>query len=177
MVNYDEEKFTLWQVDAKAEPGAIKAIGENGEIVERFCANASEVIDVAPSPTSSGISISISTDGGLSGGAIAGIVIGAIVAITVIAAFAFIIFRRRRSAKGSGAAVPNTYDDKPPMYIEQHAASGNPQFPVEIEGRETQAVAGAASKPIELHSTAKPMELQAPVEHPPQELDSTAVGK
>ena len=169
MVNYDADEFTLWQVDTKATPGDIKAVSPTGQIVDRFCSNTSQVIDVAPSG-SSPPTPRTGSGSALSGGAIAGIVVGGVAAIAAIAAIAFIIFRRRRRAeKGFGAGAANGFDDKPPVYSEQHAAAGTPQFPVEIQGQETQAVPGSAVKPMELQASATP-----PL---PQELDSTVVGR
>lgn len=102
-VNYDTGKFTLWQAANPSGPG--KFVGIGGSTIG--CPNDTSTTNTTPSNTNSTGNGNANqdphdSDSSLSGGAIAGIVAGAIAIILAVAGLAFVLYRRKKSRRTSG---------------------------------------------------------------------------
>jgi hypothetical protein len=192
MVNHDEDKFTLWQAETEVKPAALKAVAEDGQIVENFCANSTNGDDATPASSSNSASPT-STSDALSGGAIAGIAFGGVGAIAILTSFAYFFLYRRRKRR-DGVVITGDYKDSPPPEYRSIGGSVIPQYPLELAPEERATMLAATPEPSELHSNAVgasgltelsstpiagslSMELHVETADgtSPQELDSTAV--
>jgi hypothetical protein len=138
MVNQDTEEFTLWNANPTSQVDLV-AVNENGDEVTEFC---------EPEATTSGPSSPAETggntdgaddggedegsDGGLSTGAIAGIAVGAVAAIGLVAAAAFLMWRRRKreTRAAAGYYAPPAVDA--PKYGGVPTADPSPQYTSEL---------------------------------------------
>jgi hypothetical protein len=138
MVNHDKKMFTITPAQSKVAPVTLMAYDTGND-----CIGAVEVVTASTTPNGPKESSSSGGDGGsshgngnnsgnnsntaesssssgLDGGAIAGIIIGALFGFTLLAGIAFLIWRRKRTSV-----------DLPPSEL---AALGDAQGPVEKYG-------------------------------------------
>jgi hypothetical protein len=161
MVNHDARSFTLWQAATDADSSNLQAVGEDGKFVGGLCPgddpanNATATTSAIPSPTgSSGTS--------LSGGAIAGIVIAALVAVGAFGFSGLCVWRRKHR---------NTKNEIPNPYAQTTSVQGYPDIPYSVLEVADTSVPGVVKQQ---HEMFQPQEL-ATRRTEPMELDSTAV--
>ncbi|KKA17825.1 hypothetical protein T310_8237 [Rasamsonia emersonii CBS 393.64] len=153
MLNQDSNEFTLWAANPTTDEDLV-AVDENNQVVEQFCAPGSGNTTQTPtnitSPQSaSKPSATASPDKasrGLSGGAIAGIVVGSLAGIAAIAASTYYFCMRQdrdgmpTAAAAAAAAAQDRSYVPPPSY--------SPLAPVEMENKYVQPYTG----PVEMYA-------------------------
>ncbi|KAF2183560.1 hypothetical protein K469DRAFT_690016 [Zopfia rhizophila CBS 207.26] len=89
--------LTLWQADAKAQPGRLKAVTAQNSLVEEFCGNTTDIQDdSSPSATPTSLPASQS-EKRVSNGAIGGIVVGAVSGVALLGGVCFVLLRKNGS--------------------------------------------------------------------------------
>jgi hypothetical protein len=126
MVDQEAGKFSVWQVNTGSKNSEIVAVNRQNNMVSEFCANSTGGSSSARSlPTSS--TTSPQNEGSeLSGGAIGGIVAGALGGFATMGIIGFFWYRRRRpgDAAAEVAQEPElqSVDTKVPTYSMVEAA-------------------------------------------------------
>lgn len=106
MVNQDAGRFTVWQANTQSKKSEIVAVDKNDKLMSCGLSSSPTLVAQREGPT-------------LSGGAIGGIVVGAVGGLAILAAFGFLIYRRRTSNKATGTVQEpelQPADVKPPTY-------------------------------------------------------------
>ncbi|UPX13925.1 uncharacterized protein EKO05_0004420 [Ascochyta rabiei] len=121
MVNQDAGKFSVWPVNTESKAPNIVAVDKQNTLVREFCPNSTGGSSDATSlPTSSVASPPQDVGPKLSGGAIGGIIFGAVGGIAILITIGFVLYWRRgsRGAATGLAREPElqTEDVKPPTY-------------------------------------------------------------
>ncbi|KAF2120190.1 aspartic peptidase domain-containing protein [Lophiotrema nucula] len=150
MVNQESDTFSIWQADTGAKTPELVALGKDNAMGEEVCdgaANTTTAGSMPPSSTGSATSLpQEKASKNLSGGAIAGIVIGLLAVALAVGVVVFLVLRRRR--RDTEVAIPREESkittEPPPTYIDHHQSiySAIPsempaerQDAVEIDGR------------------------------------------
>jgi predicted lipid-binding transport protein (Tim44 family) len=121
MVNHDAGKFSVWQANTGSKTSDIVAVDQQNNMVSEFCANSTGRSSSATSAPSSSATPPPHSEGStLSGGAIGGIVVGAVAGIAILGAIGFFLHRKRASSgAATGVAEDPEFqrgDAKPPTY-------------------------------------------------------------
>lgn len=116
MVDHDDETFTLWQANATTESNLVSIVSDTTESSCNSTQSGSSGTDGTGSSSSSSSNGSDSSTGGKSStGAIAGGVVGGVIALAAIAAGVFLVMRRR---KRRGQIPPSELTgSKPPQEL------------------------------------------------------------
>jgi hypothetical protein len=140
MVNQDTEEFTIWSANPTNQVDLV-AVNEDGDEVTEFC---------EPEATTTGPSSPEETDGttdesdggnededgdedgGISTGTIAGIAVGAAVAVALMAVAAFLLWRRRKRETGGAAGYYASPPVDAPKYGGVPTADPSPQYTSEL---------------------------------------------
>ncbi len=115
MINLDAGEFTLWPAYDEATDEELVAVDENNNPIESsaLCTATAPPASTSKTPPSSGSS--------LSGGAIAGIVIGALAGVGIlVGAWLFIRHRKKQDHDNALASQP-LYTDSPSQDIKSYS--------------------------------------------------------
>jgi hypothetical protein len=106
MVNQEAGMFSVWQANTAPKTSNIVAVDEQNNMVSEFCADSTGGSSRATSlPTASLAPSPQGEESKLSGGAIGGIVAGAVLGLALIGAIAFYVYRKRRSGRATAEVV------------------------------------------------------------------------
>ena len=97
MVNQEAGRFSVWQANTAATDSEIVAVDKANNEVSDFCTNSTNSTRPTLPPSSSTAPAAQNQDSKLSGGAIGGIVAGAVAGLAILGAIGFWLLRRRRS--------------------------------------------------------------------------------
>jgi hypothetical protein len=172
VVNHDKQQFTIAPAQTKSAPSKIVAFDTAND-----CIGSVEVVAASTTPgapQSSGGTNGGSPSGGsdsdsnssaskskskskssLSGGAIAGIVIGVLAVLALIAGFALVLLRRRRSAAAAPSELSGLSSHPP---VEKYGYNANEMY---VDGNEM----GAGNNKTfrhELDGSERPYEMPSP---------------
>lgn len=157
-VNHDKNEFTLWAVEANTTKKQLFGADTNNDCVAEITTNSS-ITSITTNSSTTGIPADTTdgnppkSDDGVSGGTIAGIVIGALAGIAAIAAVALLVLHRKKKQRMALEAVSPSYDyGKPqvgyvyPMEMQSDSnpaemAVLGPHFYAEMPGAEVSAEA------------------------------------
>ncbi|RJE19215.1 hypothetical protein PHISCL_08440 [Aspergillus sclerotialis] len=133
MVNQDAGTYTFWKASLDTDEDLV-AVDETNKLVDQFCSAADET-PTSPKPSSP----PKNDDDGLSKGAIAGIVVGCVAGVAIIAAMVFFIVARKKKLRkiaGAGPATsnPQTAYTGPRNELDGYYVS-KPQIPQELLGK------------------------------------------
>jgi hypothetical protein len=156
-VNHDAGTFTLWQAPYNPLQPSVKALAADNSAVEDFCDGDGDgsLQDPANEEVQSPQQEEKST---LSAGAIAGIVLGALVAIAAILLLILLFLRKKRKDSELGYKGGVESEENPPL-PPYHSRPYFDQEPAEMPGAAKYA-----------HNARSEMEDPSP---PPQELEGT----
>ena len=120
MVNQEAGRFSIWQANTGSKASDIVAVDKENNMVSEFCANSTDDSSSGSLPTSSVTPPPQNEGSKLSGGAIGGIVVGAVGGIAILGAIGFFMYRRRGSGEATTGVTQEpemqTEDVKPPTY-------------------------------------------------------------
>jgi hypothetical protein len=104
MVNQEAGRFSVWQANTAPTDSKIVAVDKENNEISDFCANSTDPTLLPSSSTApSAQSSTQNKHSKFSGGAIGGIVAGAVASLAILGAIGFLLLRRRRS----GNATPH----------------------------------------------------------------------
>jgi hypothetical protein len=134
MVNQEAGRFSVWQVNTGSKTSDIVAVDKQNNMVSEFCADSTGGSSSATSLPSSSVTPPPQNEGSkLSGGAIGGIVVGAVGGIAILGTIGFFLYRRRGSGGvATGVAQEpelQTADVKLPTY--SMVPAGPQELPVD----------------------------------------------
>jgi hypothetical protein len=173
VVNHDKQQFTIAPAQAKSAPSKLVAFDTANDCigtVEAAAASTTSGASQSSSGTNSGDSSSGGSDSnsngsnsstskkskpGLSGGAIAGVVIGILAALAPSAGIALILLRRRRAAAAAPSEL-SSLSSQPP--VEKCGYKANEMY---VDGNEMGAGNNRAFR-HELDGSARPYEMPSP---------------
>ncbi|KAF2648909.1 hypothetical protein K491DRAFT_611786 [Lophiostoma macrostomum CBS 122681] len=154
MVNHESSTFTIWEANAKPPLPQPKAIAADNTITGDFCDNAAE-----PSMTPSDLDSVNSEKKHLSGGAIAGIVIGGLAGgVLVLSAVLLLVKRRFRYGSSPGHGFDSQPEYKPPAELDKPNEVMNSP-PVEMPHTDSMYGLSHQSPPQELYGQPIPRHL------------------
>lgn len=144
MVNQEAGRFSVWQANTAPTDSKIVAVDKANNEISDFCTNS-----MAPThlPSSSTAPSAVQNQNSkLSGGAIGGIVAGAVAGLAILGAIGILLLRRRRSRNAtlhvSQEVGMYTADMNPPacdtyglIYKEPQELPGNRNHVTELDGR------------------------------------------
>jgi hypothetical protein len=183
MVNHDKNQFTIAPAQTKSAPSKLMAFDTANDCVGVFDAAAASATPGAPQPSSGsnnggsnnggsssgGSGSSSSSNSGnttpedsksaLSGGAIAGIVIGVLAGLALIAGIAFVLLRRRRTNAPAPAELAAFSQHQQPA-VEKYGYNSSELY---VDGNE---MSGSDGSRYELDGGARPYEMPSPGEEP-----------
>ncbi|THV49218.1 hypothetical protein BGAL_0206g00210 [Botrytis galanthina] len=125
-----------------ASPTPIRSTQTSSSASSTATTSASVTTSIISTTSATPVSISTSENSGLSGGAKAGIAVGAVVIALSVAGLAFLFFRRKRHAKRSSTEPPT----EPPSYYDppkQPFIGNTSNVIAEIGGRERAELQGS----------------------------------
>ncbi|KAK7520614.1 hypothetical protein IWZ03DRAFT_142747 [Phyllosticta citriasiana] len=143
--------------EAYASGGANDTISWSNDNIKSIFSNKNFTITSSGSggSGSSGSSNGASSSSSLSGGAIAGVVVGCVVGVAIVAGLlAFCCLRRRRRQSAAGAAAAAQ---------QQQQEQAHHQNVQEAHSSEIMELQGAHDRPLELDASAKPPYLYSPL--------------
>lgn len=143
MVNQEAGRFSVWQANTAPTDSKIVAVDKANNEVSDFCTNSTAP---TPLPSSSTAPAAQNQGSKLSGGAIGGIVAGAVAGLAILGAIGILLLRRRRSRNAtphvSQEGGMHTADMNSPardtyglIYKEPQELPGNRNHVTELDGR------------------------------------------
>jgi hypothetical protein len=178
-VNHDKNQFTISQAQTKSSPSKLVAFDTKNNCVAAVQATSSSSSSGSPkesngangdssssgnsnsnsdgTSSNSNASESSSQSSALSGGAIAGIVIGVLAGLALIFGAAFVLFRRRRRAGPTHSEL--AADSSEP--VEKYAYHASEMY-VDHNGAEMYDQHGAKQYAHEMDGSGRPHEVAAP---------------
>lgn len=99
MVNHEAKRFFVWPVNTEAKAADTVAVDKDNNLVNDFCVKSTSP-SATPSATPSITPSPRNDRSKLSGGAVAGIVVGAVGGIATMSAIGFCFYRRGRYGNG-----------------------------------------------------------------------------
>jgi hypothetical protein len=146
VVNHDKQQFTIAPAQTKSAPSKIVAFDTAND-----CIGSVEVVAASTTPGAPQSKSKFS----LSGGAIAGIVIGVLAVLALIAGIALMLLRRRRSAAAAPSELSGLSSHPP---VEKYGYNANEMY---VDGNEM----GAGNNKTfrhELDGSERPYEMPSP---------------
>jgi hypothetical protein len=140
MVNQEAGMFSVWQANTGSKTSNIVAVDKQNNMVGEFCANSTGGSSSTTSlPRSSATPPPQNEGSKLSGGAIGGIVVGAVGGIAILGIIGFFLYRRRGSRGAATEVVQEpelqTACLKPPTYSMVQELPVNQYNVMELDGR------------------------------------------
>jgi len=143
MVNQEAGRFSVWQANTAPTDSKIVAVDKANNEISDFCTNSTAP---TPLPSSSTAPAAQNQGSKLSGGAIGGIVAGAVAGLAILGAIGILLLRRRRSRNAtphvSQEGGMHTADMNSPardtyglIYKEPQELPGNRNHVTELDGR------------------------------------------